>query len=539
MKKQLLHLILTLLCCSALLFTLTACDNNETTVTTQSNQVQAPDNGNTVPSENDTSSKDTTSNSNEDGVDPPVHEHTYETKWSKNETHHWHAAVCEHADEKRDYAEHSFGTDNMCTVCSYALNPALIGELEYTLNHDKTGYVVTGIGNVTATNIVIPNTHLDLPVVSIGDNAFSKCAELISVTIPYSVTSIGSNAFSGCTSLTSINIPDGVTHLPGSAFTNCNGIIQEENQVYYVDKWVIDCDISATDVKLRSNTVGIAYNAFNNCTQLKTIVLPDSVKTISNYAFDHCLKLQSITIPPSVVRIGANAFIDCASLNKVYITDITAWLNIEFANYLSYPRCNLYLNGKPIQELVIPNGIAKIGDYAFTHCSQLTTVSIPDSVVSIGMYAFAYCPKLTHISIPNSVTSIDSAAFYDCPALTYTIYDNAKYLGNSQNPYLYLMSANSTSIVSCNIHPKTKVIYSSAFSDCTALTGITIPDSVTTIGAYAFSGCTNLTDITIPGSVTNLDTGSFSGCTDLISITIPNSMTSIGSDAFADCTNLI
>ena len=152
--------------------------------------------------------------------------------------------------------------------------------------------------------------------------------------------------------------------------------------------------------------------------------------------------------------------------------------------------------------------------------------------------AFYNCRRLTSITIGNSVTSIGRNAFSGCSSLQYNEYDNAYYLGNDSNPYVVLVKAKSEAITTCTIHEKTKVIYSSAFCNCSSLTSITIPDSVTSIGDYAFYGCGSLTSITIGNSVTSIGYEAFSYCSSLTSITIPDSITSIGYDAFLNCSSL-
>ena len=159
-------------------------------------------------------------------------------------------------------------------------------------------------------------------------------------------------------------------------------------------------------------------------------------------------------------------------------------------------------------------------------------------VTSIGSSAFWGCSSLTSITIPDSVTSIGKNAFYGCSSLNYNEYDNAYYLGNETNPYVILVKTKETSITSCSINTNTKVIYGSAFSGCSSLKSITIPDSVTSIGGSAFSGCSSLTSITIPDSVTSIGSSAFYGCSKLTSITIPDSVTSIGSYAFYGCSGL-
>lgn len=163
-------------------------------------------------------------------------------------------------------------------------------------------------------NSVIPD---DGSVTSIGSYVFSGCSGLTDIYIPDSVTSIGMRAFFGCGGLTELTIPKSVTSIGSDAFKDCDKLLQEENGVWYVDKWAVDSENSITSVSMRSDTVGIAPFVFSYRRQLTSIDLPDSINYIGNDAFRNCSELTSITIPNSVIKIGSYVFYDCKNLRSI------------------------------------------------------------------------------------------------------------------------------------------------------------------------------------------------------------------------------
>ena len=258
-------------------------------------------------------------------------------------------------------------------------------------------------------------------VTSIGAEAFSGCSNLETIAIPDSVISISSQAFRGCSALTSITIGDGVKTIAKSAFEDCTGIIEKENGIYYVDKWVIDSDKSIKSVILRNDTVGIGCSAFLNCSILTSITIPDGVTSIGAEAFYGCYRVESVTIPDSITFLGRGALCFDGGRTEtdspdVYISDVSKWCNIVFGDIYTNPlRCggNLYLNNELLTELVIPNDVTTINPYAFWGCRNITSITIPDSVISIGTEAFYGCINLRVVfinseSILNNLTSSDA-----------------------------------------------------------------------------------------------------------------------------------
>ncbi len=187
----------------------------------------------------------------------------------------------------------------------------------------------------------------------------------------------------------------------------------------------------------------------------------------------------------------------------------------------------------------IPGSVTDIKNSAFANCVNLTTVNIPDGVSSIWYYVFKGCTSLASVNIPDSVTYVGYANFNGCTSLKFNEFDNAKYLGNENNPYFVLIEAKDTSITLCNINPDTKVIAGEAFKNCTSLTSVAIPDGVISISCYIFEECTSLTTVSIPNSVTSISKYVFKDCSSLTTVNIPNNITYINDSMFYNCASLI
>ncbi|HXR04663.1 MAG TPA: leucine-rich repeat domain-containing protein, partial [Verrucomicrobiae bacterium] len=407
----------------------------------------------------------------------------------------------------------------------------------------------------------IPNS-----VTNIGSGAFQACASLTAVYIPAGVTSVGNAAFIDCPSLTAITV-DALN----SCYSSVDGVLFDKNQTMLIAY----PGGQAGSYTIPNGVTSIGYETFWNSTGLTSITIPNSVTSIGARAFDGCSSLTSITIPDSVTSIGEEAFEYCSSLASVMIgSSVTSIGNYAFCACPS-------LTG-----LTVPNGVTSIGQEALEGCSNLISVTIPNSVTNLGSYEFIDCSGLVGVYFNGDAPSPDSSVFtrdnqatvyylkgtkgwgptfdglpavlWDPQVLAQLIYTTnngtitiSAYIGTGGAVVIpgtingLLITGigsnvlyNCTNLTSVTIPDSVTNLGDSALAGCTALTNITIPNSVTSIGNSAFAGCTALTSITIPNSVTSIGNSEFSGCPALTSITIPGSVTNIGSWAFNDCYNL-
>lgn len=468
--------------------------------------------------------------------------------------------------------------------------------LTYTLNDANKTATVSSYDDSTQDGVIdIPDTVTSggqsYKVTAIGEYAFNpsrKITNVSSVFIPATVTSIGRFAFRCCKFLATVTFAEGsqLKSIGVSAFSGTDSAhpIFKEIQIPY-------------------SVETIGTNAFHNCQDLESITLPASLETIESSAFSSCRKLSEIKLPTSLKAIQSYVFDDCSSLKTVsYDGSLEQWSKINVAKgFLGYSSPSLVMGDYTAQfisvkdendpdpppktvtitkytgtesTVILPSTInswpvTKIGEDALKDNTTITSVTIPANVTEIGSNAFAGCTNLTSVNyiggdwskltIQSGNPAVEDAAkdaaneqlfdFEFIPDNTAVIVKHYRgaaadvtipscYKGKPVTAINNAAFPNSA-VTSVTIPDSVTSIPDAAFVNCSQLTNISIPNSVTYIGFSAFSSCTSLKSITLPSSLSFISVALFLGCSQLTTIHIPVSVTSIGNNAFADCPSLM
>lgn len=320
---------------------------------------------------------------------------------------------------------------------------------------------------------------LSLPnsITHIGYDAFSFCGFTGCLEIPNSVIEIGARAFCWCDGISCITIPNTVGLIGGEAFQNTGWYNNQPDGMLYLDGWCLGYkEIQPVGtLTFQENTIGIAGEAFFNCTELTGV----------------------LTIPESIRSIGDFAFYGCTGLTELHFNAV------EF-NYVSgnYP----FMECGGLTTLVIGNSVESIPDYIFSDVGFTGNLIIPNSVTSIGKGAFQGCNGFTgELVIPNSVSSIGGLAFYRCSGFS----------GKLIIPH------------------SVNLIGGGAFENCIGLSSVILPNTLTSIKNETFYGCSGLTSIIIPSSITSIETSAFRNCSGLTSIImLPDIVPTVGYNPF-------
>ena len=461
---------------------------------------------------------------------------------------------------------YTLNADHTATVANYDNHtPDGVIDIPDTVKKDNIDYTVTAIGysafGSLSTPINVSSVFIPATVLSIGDSAFIYCDALTTVTFAENsqLKSIERAAFWGSEHVhprfKEIKIPDSVETIGNGAFYECRDLER---------------------IALPSALQTLSSVTFYNCTALSEVTFPASLKTIESSAFSGCRNLSEVKLPASLTAIQSSVFHLCINLKTVsYDGSLEQWSRITADNdVLGYSCPSLVMSDYTAQFILVKNDfldpppktvtitkytgkestvilpstisrwpVTKIGEDALKDNTTITSVTIPDSVTEIGANAFAGCTNLTSVNYKGdwSKLTIQSGN----PAVE----DAAKDAANEQL-FDFEFILNNTAVIVTNYKCKgaaadvtipsryqgkpVTAINNAAFPN-SAVTSVTIPDSITSIPDAAFVNCSQLTNISIPNSVTYIGFSAFDGCASLKSITLPSSLRTIGNSAFAGC----
>lgn len=478
--------------------------------------------------------------------------------------------------------------DHTATVANYDNStPDGVIDIPDTVTKDNIDYTVTAIGDSAFESFPTPtnvsSVFIPATVRSIGDSAFSYCNALTTVTFAEGsqLKSIGLAAFYGTEQayprFKEIKIPDSVDTIGSGAFFYCQDLER---------------------ITLPSALQTLSSVTFYGCAALSEVTFPASLKTIESSVFDGCRNLSEVKLPASLTAIQSSVFHRCSAKTVFYDGSLEQWNHITADNdVLGYSCPSLVMDDYtaqfiPVEDdpdhpfpgpppktvtitkytgtestVILPSTInswpvTKIGEDALKDNTTITSVTIPANVTEIGSNAFAGCTNLTsvnykgdwsNLTIQSGNPAVEDAANAPLFDFAFTPDNTAvivRYKGTAADvtipsrykgkPVTMIDHAAfyNSAVTSVTIPDSVTSIRDSAFVFCSQLTNISIPNSVTAIGSFAFDGCTKLESITLPSSLSTIQSYAFYNCGNLKTIRIPVSVTSIENDAFAGCSQL-
>ncbi|MBP3299929.1 MAG: leucine-rich repeat domain-containing protein [Clostridia bacterium] len=363
----------------------------------------------------------------------------------------------------------------------------------YRIKEDGTVAISGYVGSES--KVVVPREIDGKAVTEVSPGAFMQ-KNISSITLPKGVTTVGKSAFYECEILFEAILPDTVIHLGDGAFYNCETLKR---------------------ITVPAGVTEIGTSTFEGCTSMMQVILPEGITKIGQNAFADCT-FSTITLPASLKSTEKGAFRNCKSLTQILFFDGFESLGAE-----SFSGCSA------LRSVQLGSTVSVLGDRAFEKCTALAEFLGGEGLTTIGEQCFdgahivgkpnyqmilgdgilvKYFGSEPHVSVEDSVKVIGSGAFEE-----------------------------NTSLQTVTLPPA--IIRDRAFKNCTALTQVVLPQTVTQIGKEAFSGCVNLSFMQLPASLTDLGEGAFAHCAALKGIALPPTLKYVPANAFARCTSLI
>ncbi len=367
-------------------------------------------------------------------------------------------------------------------------------------------------------SVAIPNG-----ISTITKYMFQECYNLVSVSVPDSITLIEDGAFDKCYSLSKIYIHLGVTEIQGSPFTYCKSLTVYAQATSVPKGWSATWNANLTagncPVIWDCNGEGELYEGISfmnkpdgtltvmGGNEVEHLVIPEAVggmrvTEIVADAFKNHTTLKTVTFLARNITIGLDAFYGCTSIETVYVSDIDAWLSLDFQNKEANPMHNgaelyvgTHLKNEKLTTLTVPDYVEEIGDYAFYGCTSLERVDFNEGIKSLGVDCFYNCDSIKYVSIQNATTwcGVSIGSLYANPM----VYAEYNYVRNVKITKLEL--------------------------------------DVDKIGDYCFAGCKELKTVALSENVTKIGSSAFEGCVVLEEIYIPITVLTVGENVFLDC----
>ena len=425
-----------------------------------------------------------------------------------------------------------------------------VSETEGDFIYEKRGNEIS-ITKYTGSDkdVVIPEELEDCPVVSISYNVFKNNEKIETIVMPDTIRTIGADAFANCTNLTDIVLSDKLQIIDANAFQNCSqlqiidlpeGLIATGNDVFsgsalteitfprtFTDGKNVLRGSKVEKVTFADGTIRVPDFICSSARCLKVVELPETVTDIGKNAFDGCSLLETVTLPEKLSSIGGYCFRD---------SGIT---NIKIPSALTEGAGAFQDSG--LVTAVLSSGMENIPDSLFQSAKKLETVTIPDSVKMIGAYAFTNDESLTDITLPEDLTVIRENAFLNCSKLErLDIPSGVTRLGNNMlrntavkevmipNTVTYANSAfGESNIEKAVIEPGMTKLPNGIFANTESLSGVVLPDSLTEIEPSAFYN-SSLSKIHLPAEITAIGNNAFKNCSNLTELSLPDGVTTLG-----------
>ena len=268
---------------------------------------------------------------------------------------------------------------------------------------------VTTIGNYAFYRCIsLPSITIPSSVKHIGNYAFASCSSLESIFIPTNIMSIGDGAFKDCLMLKSISLPNGLKQIGAQTFSGCSSLtsINISNSVMNIGGDAFkDCS-SLTSIMIPNGVTSIEKGAFSGCKSLTSVVIPDSIISVGEYVFYSCSSLCSVVLPENITSIGKWTFSNCSSLALITLkaSSIESFCESNINKLLYSAQCltkrHLLINDMDSTELIVPDSVTTLKDYAFYGCSNIVTITLPETLSQIGEHIFDDCESIQSIRVP-------------------------------------------------------------------------------------------------------------------------------------------